>query len=776
MHCKNLEDCRAEIRTYCNHEPTGYALLVDVESYDHFQELLQDFQADKSKTVLFMSNFCKAAGLPVVQDAYSTMFAAGSYAVIGISQACMLEGRDNLQEEIDCLCEHSATGHTIILLEHCRGYLGKKLRSDPRLKNRILLLEGPVSPLPQICISHGREEPVDGKTQGNIKELLSYLEGLTDKAVNQQKEIYVSTAFSVYTFRKADYAVHTSSSAYEKLCQTFSEIAENTTEDNGTADEWTWLLAQIDQQTSFYAFLDAQFGTHTHLEHWFSNWTAKNEDHISWLYWLAMKICPPSDPYLAFAMQQANSSRDFERDIYFALLYKVHTDKDFVELHRARRKILHHCSANSKWLFPYCNEIGQYDYAAIYYLTDQTKPERITLLECLKKYKYSKDEITTILRDVSPRLALYLQAFEFTSLNTKLPKKDEDFLNILTQYFEAYKFQKVTNRILPEFMEQVEIFGKERPYTKLLSRMSILKHLDCKEAQAYFFDALGVEYLAYIMHRCKEYDLLAEVHIGRAELPTITSMNKDFEGYFKKDVRKIDKLDEIKHHSAVYDYQKRKEPIHLFAELELIDDILHDIQCALGRQDIDKVVIVSDHGASRLAVIHESDIAPIRLEEKGLHSGRCCPADEDPKLPFAAYEQGYAVLANYDRFRGGRKADVEVHGGASLEEVLVPIIVLSAKPKNVTYRFVQQKIDFKAGQVVKLTLFCNVRMKKPRLYVKDVFYDGSFTTDEQHAEFTLPDIRRKGSYNAEIYEGNVSQGFTLTFEIRKQTHEIDFGF
>ena len=34
-------------------------------------------------------------------------------------------------------------------------------------------------------------------------------------------------------------------------------------------------------------------------------------------------------------------------------------------------------------------------------------------------------------------------------------------------------------------------------------------------------------------------------------------------------------------------------------------------------------------------------------------------------------------LPNYDRFKGSRKANVEVHGGATLEEVTVPIIEIS---------------------------------------------------------------------------------------------------
>ena len=37
------------------------------------------------------------------------------------------------------------------------------------------------------------------------------------------------------------------------------------------------------------------------------------------------------------------------------------------------------------------------------------------------------------------------------------------------------------------------------------------------------------------------------------------------------------------------------------------------------------------------------------------------------------------TLSDYGRFKGSRKANVEVHGGASLEEVIVPIITLTLR-------------------------------------------------------------------------------------------------
>ena len=163
----------------------------------------------------------------------------------------------------------------------------------------------------------------------------------------------------------------------------------------------------------------------------------------------------------------------------------------------------------------------------------------------------------------------------------------------------------------------------------------------------------------------------------------------------------------------------------------------------------------------------------LELEEKGEHSGRCCPCEEDPKIPQAAYEDGYAVLANYERFKGSRKANLEVHGGASLEEVVVPIITISLRPENVVYHFVEDVLRFKMDQPMKIELFSNVPMKEPCLEIDGIFYNGVFTTDQKHAAFTLTDQKRTKEYQATVYEGNVNTGVVLTFRIERKTKARD---
>ena len=72
------------------------------------------------------------------------------------------------------------------------------------------------------------------------------------------------------------------------------------------------------------------------------------------------------------------------------------------------------------------------------------------------------------------------------------------------------------------------------------------------------------------------------------------------------------------------------------------------------------------------------------MNSAGEHSGRCCPINDlDEKPACATEENGWWILANYDRFTGGRLSSVEVHGGATLEEILVPVIEFALPVTNV---------------------------------------------------------------------------------------------
>ena len=192
----------------------------------------------------------------------------------------------------------------------------------------------------------------------------------------------------------------------------------------------------------------------------------------------------------------------------------------------------------------------------------------------------------------------------------------------------------------------------------------------------------------------------------------------------------------------------------------------------LAADKAQKIVIFSDHGSSRLAVTYQSENDKLELDESGKHSGRCCPTDKDPHIPFARYEDGFSILSNYERFKGSRKADVEAHGGASLEEVVVPVITLTLKPKVQQIYFPESTIKCSAKDGSSIMLFANPPLHEPRMVISAVSYSGVYEGDKHNVRFTMTDIRRKGTYDADIYDGNKKVA-SLSFETKRSTSTID---
>jgi hypothetical protein len=449
------------------------------------------------------------------------------------------------------------------------------------------------------------------------------------------------------------------------------------------------------------------------------------------------------------------------------------TATNFERLYNERRNLIEQLPQNFSLINEYCGKLGKYEKNSIFYLTDLSEKEEVEFMKCLSLYNYSDEEIEKVINFFSKNLSLYMQDFIFDFVNTKLPESELKFAEELTTYFKEYKLQKLTNRIHENFLNLVNQYALTRPYNKLQPRSNILSHMDKDKSQLFFFDALGVEYLSFISAKCKEYGLSAEIYVGHCELPSITSINKEFLQYFNdENCFKIEDLDNIKHHSQKYDYQDCKYPLYLFKELEIIDEELKKIQSRIIQETAEKIFIVSDHGTSRLAVIYGHELnSTIAMEESGEHSGRCCKTENNPQLPFAAYENGFSILANYERIKGGRKANVEVHGGASLEEMLVPIIVITKIQTDIEIKFTNPIIILNPRIVPEITIYSNIPIKEPRLCVNGEIYVGELSADNKHAKFKLTKIKRKGKYSATVYYDNKKFPTPLEFKVERQTKD-----
>ena len=772
MYCKDVQECFYEINAYCTGNPTGRALLVNTENYSVYQNVKLQLEADSSKEKVYVSKCCVEERLPDMDGILDKVTGKSDFVLVGYSQAGMLRGAAYLEKLMGTLLEVPVSGHTVVLLDHCEQYVKKYFSVHPDIQKRVVLIEGETSTLPRIRLAIDVNECIGFSPIPSIRRLLAYFERLTDEKIVKNPEVAVLTNYSPELFKNALYSVTACDDVYSGLRKKYTEIAAGTIESYGTDQQWKYLAEQLQKHGNLSAIANSILGSTSNLSSYLGEVIDEGNEEKKWFLWLCMKVFnSASNKYLYMVMQNSSSMNDFEEHAYMDLLKIPRDDSFFRQYYTERKRLLEALPENLVQLDSYCSKIGIYQRDAVYYLTDLSDKEELVFMQCLEIYDYSVDELLGITDGTFPTIHCYLQRFAFNVTNTKLPAGENDLRDMLTSYFEKYKLQKLTNRIYPEFLQEVEKYAIERPYNKLQARSAIVKKMDKKNAQVYFFDAFGAEYLGYIQSRCEHYGLVTEISIGHCELPSITEKNKEFLNYFPEGVLDIKELDELKHHSQVIDYEQCKEPVHLFRELQIIDEELKKIQSRLMQGLCEKAVILSDHGASRLAVIFEHENEKLELEEKGKHSGRCCPAKEDPKIPYVSYWDGYAVLANYERFKGGRKANVEVHGGATLEEVIVPIIVLTKKPTDIDICFVNPVITLKGKDPATITVYANIPLHEPKLIVNEKTYVGEFCEDSKHAKFTMPEMRRTKDWTADFYDGDKKLASGMEFHVQKNTQE-----
>jgi hypothetical protein len=533
--------------------------------------------------------------------------------------------------------------------------------------------------------------------------------------------------------------VHKIGSAYEGI--KFAIPGFSVPHSYGTEDQWAELLSELNQNNGSLDEVLEKYGFTGDLEADFYSRVA-GDTFKNWLYFITLKqrIAILKNSYLQLGIDITSRFDDFKANVLNAIIDVPHTDKRFDRFYIERKALVEKFPESDIADFVVNNRKDPAE--SIYKLTDRTKTEREEILAWI-----SQNGLIPQIAAIYPALTAYMNKYHFNC---------DELSSLLTDYFDAYKRQKVLNRLEDEFLAHVDELAVTRKYNRLPARSEIIDKLDKDDTFLFWLDALGVEYLAYISEKVRNRGLSISINIARAELPTITSINRSFFDIWTgpKNGNNGDKeLDETKHKDAGgYNFTKNKFPIHLAKELDIIDAVVDRAATELSLRHYKRFLIASDHGASRLAVLRCKE-EQYQTNTQGEHSGRCCKKFESYSLPFAAEENDYLVLADYGRFKGSRAANVEVHGGASLEEVVVPIIELTLKNSNITVRLVEDsvKVDFRTGTEV--TLFVSTPLNNVSLVLNSKRYS-AMPTDENHYKVTLPDTRRAGDYPADVYAGD----------------------
>ena len=732
-------------------------LIVDVQNTDQLMDLRIRYVVGDVKQ-LEVSTFCNGDSMPNMSELYNNLSnRKGVIVLTELSTFLKLLGPEIVKSTLRELLDLPIKGKLIVLTYQCRDLLRY---NDLRLmaSNRIIIVEGEKQELPKITLLGERMSPSVDPIYNNISSLPRLIEE------NLSPEYYIKTKYNKKLFPKSLIGFKTVDDSYEMITIQFPSLS-NLDKVSGTEEQWKYFLDELNKYESFEAYVKVLFGSNDnlviHLKD-FSSYTPQEK----WTFYQALRYFGVgNDRYMNAVMSEATCFDVFIKRIFTTILEIDINKEDFNEIYQNRKKYISGLDQYASELNSFCKQVESKGVKGLYYLTDNTQQEKELIIKLIVEYEKNlhKDGILRILEKIYPALFYYLQPYTTG-------------IDLLDGYLNLYKYCKLTNQILPEMRDMVEEQAVKRDYNSLLRpRSEYIDKMDKKKSILYFVDALGVEFMSFIQQVSFDKKLKIQVNIARCNLPSITDQNKEFIDSFQEEgcpLVDIKEIDDLKHHAPrQFNYQKTKLPIHITEELRIIKSLIEQtIYVDLMDGKYDKVVVVSDHGASRLVVINEKE-NKIEAEEKGEHSGRCClKSDITEKPDNATDENGFWCIANYDQFKGGRKTGVEVHGGATLEEVAIPVIEFTLRDKDIECYILKQfrKISISFRKKARLEIFVGTESNDVTVLVDGIVHDAYPKDTKYIFSVDMPDIKNAGVHKLDVrVDGNIiTKG--LEFEIKKE--------
>lgn len=747
-----LEDCIRRIDRYM-HSSDNHPRLVNVQNCEDMNAICSHFRVG---TTVFKDvvDYAKSDANPSESALFNDLRScSGNIFITGFTTFYKLLGEQKLNELLKKLISFTGSNlHIVVMCFQCDKQLDF---SDARYKNWVYFVDGIVSNKTELVFSSPSTSILEGciSTDG-IQSIASVMEQTAPSV------LYVKTAKSKDGYGYSLISISEQSNTYGLLC-TIDPMTNQLSESFGSTSQWAYALNTIKDASSWSAYATKAFGSIYTLDLSLSKWNAFDENK-KWMYFLSLKLFGASNSWcLNTAAELSSSPGDIIKEIYQGIFQLHQSDEKFWDCYNERKYLIQLIGKSDLQISDFCDWVLVKGKDAIYYLTDMSIKEINLIFQLLNGYRdeFSKEDITGILKHVYPDLYQYLQPYDYKNA-------------LLNQYFDTYKYQKVVNCVFPDFLSLVEEQAVKRDYNFILpSRCEKTESIDMRKTLVYFIDAMGVEYLSYIMAQCRKYNLMAYTTLCHCEIPSITSKNKDFVEVFEshgavfaKDRNGIKSLDEIKHHGEEdFDFTNNTLPTHLAKELRIIADIIETATFKL--QQFDRVVLISDHGASRLSVISKKENKH-QMATNGIHSGRCCPKSESDIQPECAIDgDDFWVLANYDRFKGGRPANVEVHGGATLEEVVIPIIDITKAAIAYEFRMVTDKITFsKRKKDAEIKIYSKSKIDGITVRVSRIEGVLPATSSDGHNFIvSITDLKASATYTVDVYlqDNLVKSGLTF---------------
>ncbi|WP_456471815.1 BREX-4 system phosphatase PglZ [Methanocaldococcus sp.] len=386
----------------------------------------------------------------------------------------------------------------------------------------------------------------------------------------------------------------------------------------------------------------------------------------------------------------------------------------------------------------------------IMYLTDTTQFEKeqiiLYIIQALKNGELTKDEVLDLLGEIYSNLYYYLD----TTTNCFNIDKENEWI---IEYFNEYRWSKVLDKPSAKLLNLLNEKNRNKDsfaqwYWKFKLHKDILAQIEKGgSTKIVWIDGLGVEFIPLIKNIVNNYEnyFIKNIFIGRAELPSITKFNK-----FECD-EKINDLDEYIHKQNPY-----KHPKCIVEEIDIVNNIIKKI---LDLGFYDKIIIVSDHGFTPFAMKKYGNA--LRYENfKAEHEGRYVNLETLDKNikdnikdneDFIKDPNDRALVAlRYTSL--GSIPKREVHGGATPEEVLVPIIVISRDINKISYEISYEKTILLRNPILYLDIIPNP-IHKPHIIFGNHKLELDYDDSNKKWYINLP-IKKPGKYLLKIIIGN----------------------
>lgn len=281
------------------------------------------------------------------------------------------------------------------------------------------------------------------------------------------------------------------------------------------------------------------------------------------------------------------------------------------------------------------------------------------------------------------------------------------------RYFDSYKSYKLSNR-LPQ---DEDIYFSNFDINSYPYRYTLLSDSITTDSVILWIDALGAEWLSLLCWTLQKDNngQIKSVALAQSCLPTETEYNDQWN---KMDTPhdKLDKLDKLAHHGVIDDpsyYACIQEQFSFFSKVvDKVEELF---------QKYHRVIITGDHGSSRLAArfFHAREGYPAPASSQVCSHGRFCIfngakiiASSNQVIAKDSDGNQYLIFKNYDHFKqsgfaaGGDDENAqygELHGGASPEELLVPVVVFDSiheLPLTATWKKDSIKFSMKKAKPV----------------------------------------------------------------------------